>query len=130
MIYLPMNRLPDVAVFEDEHCNYAKYYVKPIVDGKASANDMELRTVLEEDTVRIYLKAETSAVCRVRVRWNFPFPKGLKKLGDAWERGYGELEWRGTCPNRMMPWYFLASDNDRTIGIGVKVRPASMAFWQ
>ena len=33
-------------------------------------------------------------------------------LGDAWERGYGDLEWRGFVPDRVMPWYVATCDGD------------------
>ena len=78
----------------------------------------------------IFLTAETSAVEWVKIRWNKEMPKQVKILGDAWERGYGDLEWRGMCGNRFMPWYFLMSCSDRQWGYGVKVRPSSMCYWQ
>lgn len=58
--------------------------------------------------------------------------EAVKVLGDHWERGYGDLEWRGIVPHRCMPWYFLVSDasTGRTEGFGVRVRPAAMCFWQ
>ena len=34
----------------------------------------------------------------------------MKILGDHWERGYGDLAWRGIEPERIMPWYMLVSD--------------------
>ena len=44
-------------------------------------------------------------------------------MGDHWERGYGDLEWRGLCYDRILPWYFLAYDGIITYGYGVKVQP-------
>ena len=66
----------------------------------------------------------------VRIRWNKPVPKQARILGDAWERGYGDLEWRGMCGSRFMPWYFLASGMRKQWGFGVKVRPSAMCYWQ
>lgn len=43
--------------------------------------------------------------------------------GDHWERGYGDLEWRGYTPERTMPWYFYALCGKVFAGFGVKVRP-------
>ena len=131
MIFQPMTRLPDFAIFETEQTGYDRFYVQPIAsDGTAVQDDMTIRTELCGDLVRISLCAQKTPVCRIRVRWNFPFPKGVRLLADAWERGYGDLEWRGLCAERVMPWYFLANRGEDTIGIGVKVRPSSMAFWQ
>lgn len=78
----------------------------------------------------VYLTADTSAVEWIRLRWNKPLPKQAKVLGDAWERGYGDLEWRGLSGNRFLPWYFLASTEDRLYGFGVKTRPNAMCYWQ
>ena len=63
---------------------------------------------------------------RVQLRWAVAVPPGLHLLGDHWERGYGDLEWRGVVPERPMPWYFLAHDGRRTHGYGVRTgRPRS-----
>ena len=61
-------------------------------------------------------------------------------MGDAWERSYGELEWRGIVPHRFMPWYMIESDGSEDDGsfplgktvrcFGVGVRPAAMCTWQ
>ena len=53
-------------------------------------------------------------------------PRGSRFLGDAWERGYGDLEWRGVVFDRVMPWYFFASDGGTLAGYGVKTKPAGM----
>ena len=78
----------------------------------------------------IYLTADTSPVEWLRFRWNKPLPGQAKILGDAWERGYGDLEWRGVSANRFMPWYFLASTDNRQFGFGVRTRPSAMCYWQ
>lgn len=56
--------------------------------------------------------------------------KNVRFLGDAWERGYGDMEWKGMNPNRFMPWYFCAKSEAKSICYGVKVRPSAMCFWQ
>ncbi len=50
-------------------------------------------------------------------------------LNDHWERGYGDLSWRGYVPRRMLPWYFLLHDGSRTCGVGVVVQPNAFCFW-
>ncbi len=78
----------------------------------------------------VSLTADTSAVEWIRLRWNTPLPKQARILGDAWERGYGDLEWRGISGNRFLPWYFLASTQEQQYGFGVKTRPNAMCYWQ
>ncbi len=74
------------------------------------------------------------AVKSLKLRWQYQFPQECKFLADTWERGYGDLEWKGFCGSRFMPWYFLATYNTNNIkttyGFGVKVRPAAMCYWQ
>ena len=41
----------------------------------------------------------------------FESDDGIFVLGDAWERSYGELEFRKLADNdRFMPWYFIATN--------------------
>jgi alpha-galactosidase len=80
--------------------------------------------------LRLGLRAPSSALLRVHLRWSFAVPAGIRLLGDAWERSYGELGWRGLVPEQAMPWYFLAFDGQATHGYGVKTASSSFAFWQ
>ena len=67
----------------------------------------------------------------IKLRWNnLSWDKNVRFLGDAWERGYGDMEWKGMNPNRFMPWYFCAKSEAKSICYGVKVRPSAMCFWQ
>jgi alpha-galactosidase len=74
--------------------------------------------------------ASEVALRRVELRWTIAIPPGLRLLGDHWERGYGDLEWRGVVPERPMPWYFLAHDGHRTHGYGVRTGAGALAHWQ
>jgi alpha-galactosidase len=79
----------------------------------------------------IGLAAPGTPVKYLRLRWNGAPPvSGWKYLGDAWERAYGDLEWRPLDGERVMPWYFLMSDGARTHGYGVLTGPAAMCAWQ
>lgn len=80
--------------------------------------------------VRIWLEAPRSAVKRLHLSWHVPIQAGWRFLGDAWERGYGDLEWRGMVPHRVMPWYLLAWDGRQSIGLGVQTNPAAFAYFQ
>src|SRR4030095_9053490 len=51
-------------------------------------------------------------------------------LGDAWERGYGDLEWRGFVPDRVMPWYVATTDGRVTHAYGVRTGAAALCFWE
>lgn len=77
----------------------------------------------------VCLTAQTSAVRYLKFRWNKTAPVKAQVMCDAWERGYGDLEWRGICGGRVLPWYFLVSAQGKQYGYGVKVRPSAMCFW-
>ena len=62
------------------------------------------------DALKVSIKSEMQGVSFIYMRWNFPIDKSLKVLGDAWERGYGDLEWKPVDKDRKMPWYMLISN--------------------
>jgi alpha-galactosidase len=84
----------------------------------------------DHSVVRVLLSAPGQAVRRVHLRWQATIPEEARYLGDHWERGYGDLEWRGLVPERKLPWYFLAHDGQVTCGYGVETGAGSLAWWQ
>jgi alpha-galactosidase len=78
----------------------------------------------------IRLTSPEAPLSHLHLRWSVRSPTGLRCLGDAWERSYGDLEWRGIVPDRVMPWYFLAYDGQMLHGYGVKTQPSAFCFWQ
>jgi alpha-galactosidase len=78
----------------------------------------------------ISLESPTIPIQRVYLRWKCKFRDGVLALGDAWERSYGDLEWRPLQAERAMPWYAMLHLEGQTAGMGVKTGAASFAFWQ
>ena len=80
----------------------------------------------------IGLEAPSKAISYVAIRWSAELPFGARILGDHWERGYGDLEWRGAVPERPLPWYALVHDpvSGETTGIGVLTAPSAFASWR
>ncbi|MGW7686179.1 hypothetical protein ACWGID_35880 [Kribbella sp. NPDC054772] len=70
-------------------------------------------------------------ISRVALRWADRLPSRALILGDAWERSYGDLQWRHQQPERFLPWYFLAHDPETgaTTGAGVDVQPNAFCSW-
>lgn len=89
---------------------------------------LELRP-LAGNSLTVHLKAKELPLRRVYLRWEHSFDSGTRFLGDAWERSYGELEWRGISPHRLMPWYFLVTTGSATAGYGVATGAGSIACW-
>ncbi|MFI6829684.1 hypothetical protein ACIBG5_21505 [Kribbella sp. NPDC050241] len=72
-----------------------------------------------------------ASVSRVALRWAEALPAEALVLGDAWERSYGDLQWRHLQPERLLPWYFLSHDPraGSTTGAGVEVQPNAFCAW-
>ncbi|MBO5312497.1 MAG: alpha-galactosidase [Clostridia bacterium] len=125
-------RTPDntTLYFEDE---------KYVLTSEQSCEDGYVRFDLKDDALTVYACAYRKGLSFVRLRWNEEARKDIKVLGDAWERGYGDLQWQSIRPERCMPWYIAVSNGSDscrdysqrfTECMGVAVRPNSLAFWQ
>jgi alpha-galactosidase len=79
----------------------------------------------------IRVSCSIGPLSRVVLRWEITFPRDTLYLGDHWERGYGDLQWRFLQPDRIMPWYFAAHQeaSGRTFMAGVKTQPSTFCFW-
>lgn len=75
--------------------------------------------------------ATVDRVSAVMLRWRRSIPGGIVVLGDAWERSYGDLQWRGMQPERTLPWVALwyHAESATTTGVGVEVRGGAFACW-
>jgi alpha-galactosidase len=94
-----------------------------------AARGIEVET--QPDGGRLAVRVRSAApLRRLQLRWTTPVAEGLRVLGDHWERGYGDLEWRGLVPERPLPWLFLTHDGRRTHGYGVRAGARSLAHWQ
>jgi alpha-galactosidase len=80
--------------------------------------------------LRVSLEAPSAAVQRLHLRWHGRLEGTRLLLGDAWERSYGDLEWRGFVPDRVMPWYLATWDGRVTHAYGVRTGAGAFCFWQ
>lgn len=92
--------------------------------------DVRVSCVAAHDALRVTLEAPTTDVRTVHLQWRESAPREARYLGDHWERGYGDLEWRGLVPERILPWYYLRSDKCGTFARGVKTGAAAIAHWR
>ena len=88
--------------------------------------------------LQVSIQSRTHGLRYLTLRWRHSLPEGVKLLGDAWERGYGDLCWLPMDPDRCMPWYMAASNGSDTecdyAGrltqcFGVGVLPNCFALW-
>ncbi|HEX7547086.1 MAG TPA: hypothetical protein VF368_10180, partial [Gemmatimonadaceae bacterium] len=98
-------------------------------NGTWDAKGVQLRTTGTRDALRVELAASSARVKRVGLRWRERLGDTRTILGDAWERAYGDLAWRGFEPDRVMPWYVATWDGTRTHGYGVRTGAAAFCSW-
>ena len=98
-------------------------------NGRWNGDGVTVRMIEVPGALRVELTAPAVAVKRVGLRWRGGMNKTRLLLGDAWERGYGDFEWRGFVPDRVMPWYLIVWDGTRADGYGVRTSAAAFCFW-
>ncbi|MGO8750719.1 MAG: hypothetical protein ACLQNE_32615 [Thermoguttaceae bacterium] len=98
--------------------------------GDWSGAGINVITGVKADGLHVRLAAPEATVKKLRLHWLGAPETGWKYLGDAWERGYGDLEWRTLDGKDTMPWYVLASDGRRTHAYGVMTQPAALCCWK
>ena len=98
--------------------------------GSYSFKDIAIETRKEQDCLKVSLTAQTTPVSEIRLRWHFKERVRGQVLGDAWERAYADLGWKGLTPYQTLPWYFLITLGELTAGYGVMVRPGAICSWQ
>jgi alpha-galactosidase len=86
---------------------------------------------LADGSLAVRVACPKAPLSRVILRWEVAFPSDTLFLGDAWERGYGDLQWRHLQPERVLPWYFAAHQEStrRTFALGVKTQPSGLCCW-
>jgi alpha-galactosidase len=99
-------------------------------NGRWTNGGIAVLTAERRDSLNVSLSAPTVAVKRIHLRWRGRLSDTRLILGDAWERGYGDLEWRSWVPDRVMPWYVATTDGKRTNAYGVRTGARAFCFWQ
>lgn len=95
-----------------------------------SGGEIVVETDVTANGLMLTLASPSPPVAVVHVRWRSDVTPGLRILGDAWERSYGDLGWQDMVPERVMPWYFATVDGHACHGYGVKTNAAALCFWQ
>ncbi|MET3941967.1 alpha-galactosidase [Paenibacillus sp. PvP094] len=92
-------------------------------------DDTSVDIIKNGEQMEVSLHSPLTEVFYIVLRWNVHWPQQVKILGDHFERGYGDLEWRGHVIDRKLPWYFLVNTGETTNGLGVKTRPGAICYW-
>ena len=121
-LFPDIKNLPDTITIRTENENLFFFKGQP----ETKQDDI----ILSVSDGKVTLKADKTPVEEIVLRWSFRMPDDTLFCGDHWERGYGDLEWRGYVPERPMPWYFYALCGNIFAGFGVKVRPDAFCHFK
>ena len=127
MINLELKDRPPVSV--SVMSGGALYYASKS-DGCWGWGDVEVCLQADGNALNAKICAERSPLEKVMISWDVDLPTNTLICGDHWERGYGDLEFRGFVPERKLPWYLFAVCGDRTTGIGVKTGCRAFCSWK
>jgi alpha-galactosidase len=127
---LDVTRVPDLVSVRTSSGEQQLRHAPGSTDQWDGAGLFVRTTHLPTGALRVELSAPGAAVLRVGLRWRGRLDTTRLLLGDAWERGYGDFEWRGFVPDRVMPWYVMAWDGVRTNGYGVRTGANAFCSWQ
>src|ERR1041385_1857045 len=125
--FLDLRRPPD-AVMVQAATDY--FTLVGSGSGQGLGSGIAVATDARENALHVTLHAPGVAIHRVHLRWRGSLGATRLILGDAWERGYGDLEWRGWVPDRVMPWYLATHDGSLTHAYGVRTGAGAFCFWQ
>jgi alpha-galactosidase len=125
--YLDLLRQPD-AVIAYSALDHASTLIRTGPDWRGGPVHVEVTE--QQRGLSIQVECPDSRLSYLHFRWRAEVAPTLLCLGDAWERSYGDLEWRIIVPNRVMPWYFLTFDGECVHGYGLKTGAGSLGFWQ
>lgn len=125
---LNLSELPARVYVQDEHGSLTQATRS---GSSFSTNNTRIRCTPATDGTSVSVSCPRGPLMRILVRWDHTFPDDTLYLGDAWERSYGDLQWRFMQPERVLPWYFAAhhSASNRTSLLGVKTQPSALCFW-
>ena len=118
-------RRPDIVMVDQ-----TRAVTKDISESLFTAGDVIVETQVCGGKLNVSVTAQETAVCKVRLRWHLSEKLRGQVLGDAWERAYGDLEWKNVTPWQTLPWYALVNDGKTTVGYGVMVRAGAICNWQ
>lgn len=125
--FLDVRRSPDAVAVETSSANL---HMNRATNGRWESAPIVVTTTERPDSLGVQLAAPGVAVKRLHLRWRGRLNDAGLILGDAWERGYGDLEWRGWVPDRVMPWYVAMQAGKLTHAYGVRTNASAFCFWQ
>ena len=95
--FLDLRHAPDLVVAQTDT---GETRLLSVTAGRWESGDIIVRLLDQPGATRVQLSSPTTSVKRIHLRWRGNIDATRLILGDAWERGYGDLEWRAFVPDR------------------------------
>ena len=95
-----------------------------------SADGIEIKLSPAPKGVNLTAKADSTGILAIAVRWPTSFEPRALILGDAWERGYGDLTWEPLRWERNNHWYALIDEGETHSALGVRTLAGAMVSWR
>ena len=84
------------------------------------AGDVTVELAEADGSLAVFVQAQNTPVRELVLTWKAMFGGAGEVLGDTWERGYGDLEWKKEADHIGMPWYFFRHEAGKCLAFGVK----------
>lgn len=84
------------------------------------AGDVTVELAEADGSLAVFVQAQNTPVRELVLTWKAMFGGTGEVLGDTWERGYGDLEWKKEADHIGMPWYFFQHEAGKMPGIWCK----------
>ncbi|MEQ7004604.1 hypothetical protein ABN028_00260 [Actinopolymorpha sp. B17G11] len=126
---MPSLKLPDAVFVVHDHRDGPRQ--AHLDGGRFTSSEVEVSLPTVTGGRAVQVASPRRELSWVVLRWREPHPESTLVLGDAWERSYGDLQWRTLQPDRLLPWSWLGHDQatGTTSGMGVRVRPNAFCSW-
>ena len=95
------------------------FTAKIICEG--ALTDTVIETSVRENELDLSLVAVNDKPKFVELHWDAPVNDDILVMGDAWERTYGDIEFKKIADlTKHLPWYFIATDKKESFCFGIK----------
>lgn len=99
-------------------------------EGTYSSGNIHVKCQQVHDGLAVTLASSEEAIRSVIINWHILRQLSTRIIGDHWERGYGDLQWKTVDSQRILPWYMVEYDGSVCHGFGVKTAPSAFCHWQ
>jgi alpha-galactosidase len=94
-----------------------------------SYKDIQVTVKTNGNAKGVYITSPSLELNAVRLKWTHNIPATALFWGDAWERSYGDLQWKTNKAGVKNPWYVMIYDAKQTACFGVKTGCNTLCWW-